>query len=57
MPLVGKKVKLSRIFREDRYHATAIESGEHLWHCPVYVDLSMVRAGVVKHPSEWKCSG
>ncbi len=30
MPLVGKKVKLSRIFREDRYHAAAIESGEHL---------------------------
>ena len=44
-------------FREDRYHATAIESGEHLWHCLVYVDLNMVRAGVVNHPSEWKWGG
>jgi putative transposase len=46
---------LSRILPKDRYHATAIESGEHLWHCPVYVDLNMVKAGVVKQPSEWKC--
>ena len=44
-------------FWEDRYHATAIESGEHLWRCMVYVDLNMVRAGVVSHPSEWKWSG
>jgi putative transposase len=44
-------------FWEDRYHATAIESGDHLWRCLVYVDLNMVRAGVVDHPSEWKWSG
>lgn len=44
-------------FWEDRYHATAIESGDHLWRCLVYVDLNMVRAGVVAHPSEWKWSG
>ena len=44
-------------FWEDRYHATAIESGEHLWRCLVYVDLNMVRAGVVSHPAEWKWSG
>ncbi|WP_155326107.1 transposase [Desulfosarcina ovata] len=44
-------------FWEDRYHATAIESGEHLWRCMVYIDLNMVRAGVVSHPSEWKWSG
>ena len=23
----------------------------------IYIDLNMVRAGVVKHPSEWKTSG
>jgi putative transposase len=34
-------------FGEDRYHATAIEAGEHLLRCIVYVDLNMVRAGVV----------
>jgi len=44
-------------FWEDRYHATAIETGVHLWRCIVYVDLNMVRAGVVAHPSEWKWSG
>ncbi len=44
-------------FWEDRYHATAIESGEHLWRCLVYVDLNMVRAGVVDHPCQWKWSG
>jgi putative transposase len=44
-------------FWQDRYHATVIETGEHLWRCLVYVDLNMVRAGVVKHPSEWKWGG
>ena len=44
-------------FWEDRYHATAIEKDDHLVHCLVYIDLNMVRAGVVDHPSEWKESG
>jgi putative transposase len=44
-------------FWEDRYHATAIEGGEHLHRCLVYIDLNMVRAGVVKHPAEWVHSG
>ncbi len=44
-------------FWEDRYHATAIESGEHLLHCLVYIDMNMVRAGAVSHPSEWKHCG
>ena len=39
-------------FWEDRYHATAIEVDEHLARCVVYIDPNMVRAGVVKHPSE-----
>jgi putative transposase len=42
---------------EDRYHATAVEDGDHLLQCIVYIDLNMVRAGVVKHPSEWPCAG
>jgi REP element-mobilizing transposase RayT len=42
---------------EDRYHATAIEDDEHLFRCLVYIDLNMVRAGVVSHPGEWKHSG
>ena len=32
-------------FWEDRYHATAIETDEHLHRCLVYIDLNMVRAG------------
>lgn len=44
-------------FWEDRYHATAIETGSHLWRCLIYVDLNMVRAGVVRHPAEWEFSG
>ncbi len=39
-------------FWEDRYHATAVDSGYHLINCLIYIDLNMVRAGVVKHPSE-----
>jgi putative transposase len=44
-------------FWQDRYHATAVESGEHLARCVVYVDLNMVRAGVVPHPREWTAGG
>jgi len=42
---------------EDRYHATAVETDRHLIKCLVYLDMNMVRAGVVKHPSEWPFSG
>jgi putative transposase len=48
----NRRKKRKGAFWQDRYHATAIESGEHLWRCLVYVDLNMVRAGVVNHPSE-----
>lgn len=44
-------------FWEDRYHATAVEGDFHLIRCMVYIDLNMVRAGVVVHPSEWLFSG
>jgi REP-associated tyrosine transposase len=42
---------------EDRYHATAVESGDHLARCIVYIDTNMVRAGVVTDPSMWSFSG
>lgn len=44
-------------FWEDRYHSTAIENGDHLLRCLVYVDLNMARAGVVDHPSQWPHGG
>jgi REP element-mobilizing transposase RayT len=44
-------------FWEDRYHATAIGDDEHLHRCVVYIDLNMVRAGVVRHPAAWVHGG
>ena len=44
-------------FWEDRYHATAVDTDHHLVKCMVYIDLNMVRAGAVSHPSEYKNSG
>ena len=42
---------------QDRYHATAVEDGNHLARCMVYIDTNMVRAGVVSHPSMWSFCG
>ncbi|MCP4023679.1 MAG: transposase [Desulfobacteraceae bacterium] len=44
-------------FWEDRYHATAVQSGLHLLRCLVYIDMNMVRTGVVTHPSDWAFCG
>ena len=44
-------------FWEDRYHCTMIQDGVHLQNCIEYVDLNMVRAGVVSHPADWPWCG
>jgi putative transposase len=44
-------------FWEDRYHATAVQTNDHLARCMVYIDLNMVRAGEVTHPMQWESSG
>ncbi len=44
-------------FWEDRYHATAVQNGSHLLRCLIYIDMNMVRTGVVRHPSEWEFNG
>ena len=44
-------------FWEDRYHATIVEDGDHLIRCIVYIDMNMVRAGVVDHPEQWRHGG
>jgi hypothetical protein len=44
-------------FWEGRYFASAICTDHHLFQCLVYIDLNMVRAGVVSHPAQWKVSG
>jgi len=49
--------KRKEAFWEDRYHATAVETNHHLVACMTYIDLNMVRAGVVAHPSGWQVGG
>ena len=44
-------------FWEDRYHATAVAGEVHLERCMLYIDLNMVRAGVVRHPEDWGSGG
>lgn len=44
-------------FREDRYHATAVDRYDYLARCMVHIDLNMVRAGAVSHPAQWEVSG
>jgi REP element-mobilizing transposase RayT len=44
-------------FWADRYQATAVQADRHFVQCMLYVDLNMVRAGVVRHPSEWAFCG
>ena len=42
---------------EHPYQCTIVQDGQHLLNCLRYVDVNMVRAGVVKHPSEWRWCG
>jgi len=48
---------LTGSFWEGRYKSTLIQDGTHLSRCLFYIDMNMVRAGVVKHPRQWKWSG
>jgi putative transposase len=42
---------------DDRYHATAVDTDQYLMECLTYIDLNMVRAGVVNHPKDWLHGG
>jgi putative transposase len=53
----NQRKKRGGAFWEDRYHATAVESGQHFRQCLAYIDLNMVRAGVVTHPEQWEDCG
>ena len=52
-----RKGPRTNAFWGDRFHATMIESGDHLLNCMAYIDLNMVRAGAVQHPEEWPWCG
>ena len=53
----NQRKKRKGAFWEDRYHATAVSLDEHLFKCMVYIDMNMVRAGVVNHPKDWPFCG
>jgi len=53
----NRRKSRSGAFWEGKYHATAVESGVHLWRCLRYADLNMIRAGKVTHPREWRWCG
>ena len=53
----NQRRKRKGAFWEDRYHATIIEGGDHLLRCIAYIDMNMVRAGVVNHPEQWRHGG
>lgn len=53
----NRRKKRKGAYWSDRFHATMIDNEEYLWHCMRYIDLNMVRAGVVRHPSEWAWCG
>ncbi len=53
----NQRKKRKGAYWEDRYHATAVETDNHLIQCLLYMDLNMVRGGVVNHPSEWPFCG
>jgi len=53
----NQRKKRRGAFWEDRYHAAAVEKNHHLIQCLIYIDLNMVRAGEVNHPSEWPFCG
>jgi len=44
-------------FWEDRYHTTAVQTDAHLARRLTYMDMNMVRAGVVAHTGDWPHSG
>lgn len=42
---------------EHPYQCTMVEDGQHLLNCLRYVDMNMVRVGVVDHPRQWRWCG
>lgn len=49
----NRRKQRSGAFWEGRYHSTLIEGPTHLERCITYIELNMVRAGVVSHPKHW----
>ena len=56
-PISKNAIVNIRFESDKRLIATAIENDTHLVKCLTYIDMNMVRTGVVQHPSEWNWSG
>ena len=41
----------------DNFHATLVDTGAYFWRCLSYIELNMVRCGVVAYPSQWEWLG
>jgi putative transposase len=44
-------------FWRGRFHPTLVQTGNHFSRCLFYVDMNMVRAGVISHPRQWRFGG
>ena len=53
----NRRKKHTGAYWSGRYNTTLIQDGNHLSRCLFYIGLNMVRAKVVKHPSEWQWCG
>ena len=46
----NKRKSRKRAYLQDSCYATTVATDDHLIRCIIYIDMKMVRAGVVKHP-------
>jgi putative transposase len=53
----NRRKKRSGAFWQGRYWCTMVDNNRYLWDCMKYIDLNMIRAGVVAHPSDWEWCG
>jgi putative transposase len=53
----NRRKRRTNAFWGDNFHATVVEEGNYLWRCLCYIELNMVRAGVVSHPRDWEWVG
>ena len=47
----NRRKQRTNAFWGDNYHATLVEDGDYLWQCLCYIELNMVRCGVVDRKS------
>ena len=53
----NRRKERTNAFWGDNFHATLVEDGRYLMECLLYIELNMVRCGIVNHPREWRWVG